>query len=273
MPEPVSRHASPRALPVVVRALVPRSWTETQQALATRWIEHQIAQIWPEALPPIRLTAADEGVAALAEIRSWHGDASQIRNLLLLALDSHIDEGLIDRVAGEGQLFSHDRPEGLVPGEAAAAVLLGRPATANGWQALARLRAPLSARRDAPPRASGRCDTAVLESLLNAALKGATVPPELVAAVFSEGDVRPTRAVEIAAAMNNVLPHLDPVADRVGVGAALGDLGVAGATLALALAAAHTGHTQKPTLLAALADPLTRAALLLQAYEPEPATS
>ncbi len=273
MPEPVSRHAAPRALPIVVRALVSRNWSEPHQALATRWIEHLIARVWPESLPSVRLIAADDGSTALSEIRAWQADAAQIRNLLLLAVDSHIDEAVIERSATERSLFAYDNPEGLVPGEAAAAVLLARPETGNGWPVLARLRAPLSAQRDAPPRATGRLDTALLESLLSAALDGVATPVDAVAAVFSDGDVRPTRAVEIAAAMNNVLPHLDPVADRVGLGAALGDLGVAGTTLALALAAAHTEQTQKPTLLAALADPLSRGVLLLQAYEPEPATS
>lgn len=273
MPEPVSRHAAPRVLPIIVRALVPRAWSDAQQAIARRWIEHLIARGWSETIPPIRLTAADDSSTALGEIRTWQADTAQIRNMLLLAFDSQIDEDVIERAASEGLLFAHDRPEGLVPGEAAAAVLLARPETANGWPVLARLRSPLSALRDAPPRVTGRLDTALLESLLGAALEGGAMPAEAVAAVFSEGDVRPTRAVEIAAAMNNVLPHLDPVADRVGVGAALGDLGVAGTTLLLALAATHTEQTQKPTLLAALADPLARGALLLQAYEPEPAAS
>ncbi|WP_374399480.1 hypothetical protein [Niveibacterium sp.] len=273
MPEPVSRHAAPRALPIVVRALVPQSWNESHQALAMRWIEHLIARVWSETAPPVRLTASGDSGTALGEIRAWQADTTQIRNLLLLALDSQIDEGVIERAASEGLLFAHDRPEGLVPGEAAAAVLLARPATANGWPVLARLHPPLSAQRDAPPRATGRADAALLESLLSAALDGVATSADAVAAVFSEGDVRPTRAVEIAAAMNNVLPHLDPVADRVGLGAALGDLGAAGTTLALALAAAHTEQTQKPTLLAALADPLSRGVLLLQAYEPESATS
>lgn len=273
MPEPASRHAAPRALPIVVRAVVPRAWNESMQSLATRWIEHLIAQVWSEALPAVHLVAAVDSTATLAEVRAWQADKAQIRNLLLLAFDSHIDEAVIERAAGEGRLFAHDKPEGLVPGEAAAALLLGRPETAHGWPTLARLSIPLNARRDAPPRMTGRSDTTVLESLLHAALEAGKTSADAVAAVVSEGDVRPTRAVEIAAAMNNVLPHLDPVAERVGLGAALGDLGVAGTTLALALAATQTEQTQKPTLLAALADPLERGALLLQAYEPEPATS
>ena len=273
MPPPVSVHAAPRALPVLVRALIPMDWTEPMTACAQRWIEHRIALFWPEALPPVRLTAAGGGADAQTEVGAWLRDAAQMRSLLLVAFDSAADQAAVDVLVMNGELFRHDRPEGRVPGEAAAAVLLSRPGMTLGIEPLARLRLPILAARETASRAGGRIDSGVIEKLLAQSLEAAGCDVDQVASVVCDGDVRPTRGVEIASAMSHALAHLDPVTDRIGLGTALGDLGSASATLALALAASHTRTLQKPVVLSTLADSIERSLSLLQPYTPEPATA
>lgn len=273
MPPPVSPHAAARALPVAVRALVPKGWDESQLAYAKRWIEHRIGLVWPESLPPIKLTAAGPDASAHAELAAWLNDAAQVRALILIGLGSAVDEASIEQLDREGALFRHDRAEGVVPGEAAACVLLARAGMTLGIEPLARLRPPLRGERSAPPRVAGRVDSDMLEGLFAQACETTQCAAAQLACVVCDGDVRPSRGIEIAAAINNQLPHLDPVSDRIGLGSALGDLGAAGATLALALAASQVRALQKPVALAAIADPLQRSLALLQPYTSEPATS
>ncbi|MCX9155013.1 hypothetical protein OPU71_02610 [Niveibacterium sp. 24ML] len=273
MPPPASVHAAPRALPITVRALIPEGWDESMLAYAKRWIEHRIALAWAETPPPVKLTSAREDASAHTELAAWLNDATQVRALMLLSVHSAVDEAAIEQLDLDGRLFRHDRAEGVVPGEAAACVLFARAGMTLGMDVLARLALPLRAQRDAAPRAAGRVDAGVLEGLIERSFHASQCAAEQVACLVCDGDVRPSRGIEVASAMNSQLPQLDPVSDRIGIGAALGDLGAAGATLALALAASQVRALQKPVALAAIADPTQRSLALLQPYLSEPATA
>lgn len=272
MPARSSPHATPRSLPVLVRVLAPKRWDEAAVTVLQQRIERLIAARWLEVPPPVRVSR-DDGVAALAELQTWLADDTQTRSLLLVAADSLIDTALIDAAAQAGQLSRHDLPEGLVPGEAVAAIWCARPGLNLGVEPLARLSSLSRAQRDAVPTRNARINAAVLESLLGGVLETSGCPVEVPAALVSEGDVRPSCAVEAAMAMNTTLPHLDPVADRIAVGVALGDLGAAGTAVGLVLAAAKAREALKPVMLASLSDPLARGVALMLPYEPEPAVS
>ncbi|GAA5179756.1 hypothetical protein GCM10025771_22620 [Niveibacterium umoris] len=273
MPPPVSAHAQPRSLPVMIRVVLPALWSDAEISRVQQRIERLIADFWSEALPPMAMTRASEGITALREIDAWLADTRQPRGLLLVALDSLIDLAQIETASGDGRLYRHDHPEGMVPGEAVTTLLLARPDMSVGMAPVARLNASLCSARNAEPRRVLPVDASALEGLFALSMSAGACNADDIAAVVCDGDVRPTRAVEVAVAMNKALPHLDPVANRLALGAAFGDLGVAGAALGLALAAHKTQETQKPTLFASLSDPLARGVALLLPYEPEPATT
>lgn len=112
---------------VSMRLVVPR-WLARHkigQALVT-WI----ASTWPTLFRDVALLADGDTLAAYELVKGSQEIAEgQIPALAIAALDSYMDAELLDLLAISDRIYKRGTPHGLVPGEAAAIVMLGSSAT------------------------------------------------------------------------------------------------------------------------------------------------
>lgn len=292
--------AGPAQTLLRVRLLLPSAWSLDAQQLAAAWLQaraqalgHAADQISVDALP----LAAPEEVWRLLDhlarerARDAAADDGRGDRHLLLAAHSHVSEDEVDRWAMQGRLLSSARAEGQVPGEGAAGLLLGPSSSAARANATGVTRTVDDTdTRDAfaddtfadepPPQfrlhriahgavaahTPARTAAAHTRELLERCLDVAAQAPARIARVVSDADHRPSRAVEVATAVNAALPELDPVHDCRHLGVACGALAHVAPLALLAIAAEQAARDAAPVLVLSVAAEQARAALAVSPY-------
>jgi hypothetical protein len=184
---------------------------------------------------------------------------------LLLSSHSLVTAEGIERFDARHELLVSGHPEGLIPGEGAAGLLVSgqRPAIDTGGVPPLRLHRLLQA-----PAGRGRAASRQLAALLQRALAvvGSAVAP--MALVFSDADHRPSRSIEIAGAIAATLPELEPIGDARHLGLACGETGAVAPLALLAAAAAQVAADGAPALAVGVADRDARFALAISPARP-----
>ena len=244
----VSKQASEAGLPqLTVRLLLPVSWLDAERVAAIDWVRSQCGSLldWVQATQANGLrwvtTAVDHPEALWDEIDlrmvQWSAQ-TRPELLLILAVDSALDESQVDRMKAVGELFTARHQTGKVPGEGAAGLLLAnRPwpdAQINGLEAM-RMWRPARVRRDKSADAAGRVSTKALTSVMAHAVS-LSPADQLDVLVVSDADHRASRTGELFESLQNVLPGIDPMLAVIRVGECCGELGVVRALVPVALA-------------------------------------
>jgi hypothetical protein len=270
-----------------VLAAWPAGLNALETALAQRWLIEQCKQAgeglvarerW--AWVPVNNDAASE--AALCGPRLWlRADAwfeAQRREqrqdlLLLLASHSDIDAESLQRLQTGGGLFSANTPKGMIPGEAAAVLLLA-PAS---WPADAQADAPKPhlhraavAQRDKSIDAPGRLTHTLAPQLITQALAAAQLAKDDIGAIANDADQHSARGTELFAAMLGELPQLDAMDDMRMIGQLCGNIGACATLMTAAMAAQQAVTADKPCLALSLRDAQWRAALVARPAAPPP---
>ena len=278
--------------------LVSTAWPETARDYATMQLRTLAEALGHDAdgIESLCLAVHREGDAWqwLAEQASLLHESSVAGDrLLLLATDSRVSESHVERLHSEARLLRAGVPEGEVPGEGAAGLLLaaarrppmGGNAARNDTPAplphdepfssdeatAVHLYLPRVARVNANDRARDAARTS--GDLIARALELAGCDLTSPLQVITGADHRPSRMTEAATALVAQRPDLDPVDDALHMGVVCGALGVAAPVALLALAAAQARDTATPTLAYSLADATTRAVALLAPVVSEPLPS
>ena len=256
-----------------IRLLLPTHWPEPVRRASLAWIADKATAIgfasgtFRISVEPVAGAADAWRVIDRLAHADGRADAAPSDTHLLLAAHSLVDELAVSRLDATRTLLVSGHPEGLIPGEGAAGVWLSTETPNDEREA-----PPLRLHRvvHGPPghgRAAGR----ELAALLQRALAVAALPVEEVAAVFSDADHRPSRAIEIAGAMTACLPELDPVEHGRHLGLVCGETGAVAVLALLAAAAAQATADDGPVVLASVADGAVRfAAALSPMPSPEP---
>ncbi|MGQ4660530.1 hypothetical protein [Lysobacter sp. F6437] len=247
-----------------VRLLLPAAWAPAVRQAAGEWLRAKAAalgfvssQLEVEVLPVAGGSDSWRILDHLIQVQARDRDDDP---QLLLAAHSAIGDASIERLDARRELLVSGHPEGLIPGEGAAGLLLVGAHVATDPAAPAPLRLHRLLRGQA---GSGRGASRQAAELLQHAMTTAAQPAESIAVVFSDADHRPSRAIEIAGAIAATLPELDPVDDARHLGLACGDLGAVAPLALLAAAAAQAAQDEAPVLAFGLADPRARVALVL----------
>ncbi|MEN9451110.1 MAG: hypothetical protein RLZZ369_169 [Pseudomonadota bacterium] len=236
-----------------VRILMPASWSVADQDLVVCAVRSRLAavvdhatacgmaapqwQVIPPATPEIWWSELD------AHIKRW-GREGRAEALLILAVDSALDEPTVERWQSVGELFTAQHQTGRVPGEAAVGMLLSSPALRGrvDFKALAqpaiRLARPVCLRRDKSADALGRVGATTLVETMTQALAVAGVAPSLDLMVVTDADHRASRTSELFEALQTLVPGIDPTVQVTRAGEVLGDVGVARSLLSAALGCA-----------------------------------
>jgi hypothetical protein len=243
-----------------VLPLLPADWAPAQRDAAAAWLRHTAAQAGWQGEVVLVATGVDPaaGIAQLAGIVAA-GEMSGVT--LVVACASHVGDGTVARWALDRTLFTSTQPQGMMPGEGAAGLLLGG---ASDGGAVALL-APLEQARDGSTVDVRRHDGArVLKELVERTLANADVAAADVALIAADTGHRSRHVLELMEYASAAMRQLDGGADVVRVGVAGGNCGIVSFVTALALAPYFAAGRQAPVLCLANEMPGRRLAALVR---------
>jgi hypothetical protein len=275
--------STPHTRRVQVLLAVPPAWSDFDSALAQAWLAAHVSERWATPLAwPTRegenavwqtsvhpATTGEAFLLRLDKLLTLLRQQEHEDLVLALAADSSLDDTVIESLAARGELFrAETTPQGVMPGEAAAALLLAPGNVITNTPTLAHADAPRLTRlalreRDKPAGAAGRISGQCLGDAIGDALAAASCTGAAVGRLVSDLDHRGSRSGELYPSLPALLAGLDAATDvwPLGVGAGVG--GVADSLVALAVASVPARADAKPVLVATVSHPTLRAAALL----------
>jgi hypothetical protein len=282
---PAGNAAALKVPTAVIRIGVPARWPDQARQLATQWLEQlldPLVETGLQAAGQTRAMARNSRAAVQVHVhpvesaeafwrlidqqmQQWQRDGDPGLMLALVA-DSHVSPLEVDRWQARQELFSGQQQNGRVPGEAAAGLLLASPA----WPALPDALPPIAwlhragvFERQKPADASGRISADTLQQAIADTLRAANADASSITHITTEADHRASRTAEVFQALQEVIPHIEPMEQVLRLGAGCGDMGIARLGVATALAAAQVSESDEPGLVLATFDPIARMALLV----------
>lgn len=255
--------------------LPPMRWSDADRGIALGWLADRLAAHgWSK--PHFQLHGRRGGESAsvlqrLNELNSACNANGSMPPHLLLASDSFVDETSIANWEAQGLLYSAGQPEGLLPGEGAAAVILAAHGT-HGLAELARLGEVFLAERDKPVDTPQRLQADTLRELTTRALTASGLAADAPALLVSDTDLRASRNGEALRLAEQALPDRDPVDAVLPLGAGNGECGASLALALVAVAAQLTGDSQLPHLIVSHGDSRMRGVAAVARPAAEPAT-
>lgn len=246
-----------------IQAALSADWNDAGRALAAAWLADLAVQVgWPEE----RMEAVSQAAPAamlLSQLATQAGSGGEEVFAIVLAFGSALGEASVERLAQDGTLFSADNQQGLVPGEAAAGLLVADAAQAALFDPAAP-RLQLSSAPRGTQEANGRKPDAAHLRQLAAALLRAPDEAAAVDALFSDTSHRSASLMELMKFAGESLPELDAGQDLKATGGACGHCGEAPFLAALALAHQHVLDTAGAALCVGHEHPLQRTAALVR---------
>jgi hypothetical protein len=264
----------------MVRVLVgwPAEWTAFEQAVALAWVRLHLTGLAGPGIAASRF--AFESQAGTGE-QLWI-KADQLLQVLardkredvlvVAACHSGISDEAVAELAEQKRLFSAaTHPKGLMPGEAAAALVLAPPewpASPDDDMPPVHLHRPAVLKRDKSIEAGGRISPDCLRDTLTQALAASQLEASSVGALVCDADQHSARSTELFGTTLDMLAHLDPTEDMRLIGVGNGHTGVASTLLVVAAAAERARSVDKPTVALTLGDAFLRLALLVRPQAP-----
>ncbi len=245
-----------------IHATLGPDWNEAQRALAAAWLA---ALAMEGGWPAQQVQASSHAIPAATLLAQLADGAGRTRDgvfAIVLSFGSQIGEASVDALARRGALFGAANTQGLIPGEAAAGLLIAD----EGQAALAGVDATTLQLASAPRAAnenSRKPDAAALRGLSGALLPDAAAAGA-VTAIFADAGHRSAAQLELMKFAGDALPDLDAGQDLTSLGAACGHCGEAPFLAAIALAHQHTLDTAGAALCVGIEDPSQRTAALVR---------
>jgi hypothetical protein len=227
-----------------VLPLLPPEWSAGQRDAAAAWLLHMVAQAGWQG--EIGQAAADvDPAAGMAQLAGIVAAGDQPCVTLAVACASHVGDGTLARWAADRILFTATQPQGMMPGEGAAGLLLAGESDGGAVALLA----PLEQVQDDATAGVRRRDGArMLKALVEGALARADVAAADVGMVVADTGHRSRYVLELMEYASAAMRQIDGSADVVRVGATGGYSGIVSFVTALALAAHYAVGRQAPIL-------------------------
>ena len=252
--------------------ILPGTWQLEQRRAAGMWLRHVTAQAgWPQDRISLaaELPSDARGVSPLAVLGrlAHHANIDDTPMVaIMVACGSHVGEESVNKWAGNASLFTSSKPQGLIPGEGAAGLLLAdaRQAHAIEGSPVILLHTVDEARRHNSADDTKRADAELLGKLTEKVLARAAAQAEQVAMLVADTGHRTSRVLELMGLASAALPELDEEADVLRVGAGSGTCGAVPFMTALALARHHAVERDAPVLCISNEDAYRRSAALVR---------
>lgn len=246
-----------------IHAALGPEWNEAQRAAVAAWLANLALQAgWPQE----RLQAVGQPTPApvlLSQLATQAGTGSEQVLAVVLGFGSELGEASVERLAVDGKLFGADNPQGAIPGEAAAGLLVASAEQAALFDPAAPRLQLACAPRGAQEANGRKPDTAQLRQLAGALLPDAD-DARAVNALFADTSHRSASLMELMKFAGEVLPELDAGQDLKATGGACGHCGEAPFLVALALAHQHALDTAGAAFCVGHEHPLQRTAALVR---------
>lgn len=228
---------------VRIRLLLSQAWPPALRQAVGDWL---LAKAGADGLASVAMTDV-EVTAVAGPTQAWRTLSAIGRAAdgagdwhVVLGCDSLLGERSVDALQAAGLLVGNRRPEGVIPGEGAAGLVLRHAAialAANDADIPAASMHTL-AHSAAVPGGQSRAVARGSADLMLRALALCQAEPGQVCAVISDADHRPSRALESASATALAFPDLEPAEQHLALGAACGHLGHVAPLALLAVASA-----------------------------------
>ncbi|TFW13631.1 hypothetical protein [Duganella callida] len=254
-------------------ALWPSDWKAQQAAVADQWLREVLTRAgWPaqRLAAPAAATRGDgdDAGAALARLLAQRADVGQDFLAIVIAAGSHLSEEGIAQLAERNALFTSGHPQGQIPGEGAAGLLLADAAQAKLIAAAGQpgsvLQTVASGRRAVSADEVRRDTDTCLSTVAAKALQDGQVDGAHIALVTADTSHRTSRVTELMHVVTSVAPQLDPGTDVIGIAGSCGSCGAVSWLTALAVADAEAQDRGGPVLCISNEDPYRRYAALLR---------
>ncbi|TCS39467.1 hypothetical protein EDC30_101423 [Paucimonas lemoignei] len=266
--EPVDRQAHKR-LRLQIKFIVPADFTPAEQQLALAYLLQQTSSLPVDSgSMHVQMVAATDEPAALLlaeRFRTEYLHAAESQALLLLACDSTLCQVITERWQVESRLFASDTPQGLMPGEAAFAILCvnDKARSLALTSPSCTLQPVILGRRDEPADGARKAGHAMLDTVVKGALAAAGVSTEECVAIACDADHRSSRVLECIGTMLANTPHLDAIEDRLAINEMCGHTGAASNAGSCIAGIVHVAETGRPVLLFNVSHAYERAAAVL----------
>lgn len=251
-----------------VELLLPAPWPPAAREHAQA--QARAAAAWPETRLRLRPHEARDALASdslLRQLALEPASAARAPLRLVAAADSYIDAQVVQDWEADGTLVGNATPQGRVPGEAAAGLLLDLDQAAPDAAvapagAFALALSPMAHRATAAD-ARGAASEPMLAELTTRFLEQHQRRADDIRALVSDADHRGSRPLEAAGLASTLFTTLDPNQDCLAVGTACGYTGAAAHLLTLAVAAEACAQAEAPVLAVMTQDPALRTLALL----------
>ena len=251
--------------------MLPSEWSAEERTAAGQWLRHVIVDAgWPAAQVALAAELPDAGatdpMSALARLSQHHAANPGSLVAIMLACGSHLGHESIGQWEGRGALFTSMRPQGLIPGEGAAGLLLTDLATARAVEgaAIAMLHTVDEARRHSSADDAKKSDAATLGVLAEKVLVRGAAQASEVAMIVADTGHRTSRVLELMGLAGAATPQLDTDTDVVRLGSGSGTCGAVPFMTALALGHHHAILLGAPVLCISNEDPYRRCAAVIR---------
>lgn len=256
-------------LRLTIKLLIPAHFSPDEQQLAHAYLLHRIANshLSGDHLHTETIATADDATV-LAVMDQFSVDAhrdARPRVLLMLAADSALCSTVVEEWQMDGKLFKPGRPNGLMTGEAAFAILCANDKAFEAVSAdrTCRLLRMSRAQRDSSADDPGKPSYACLASVVKNALAAAHLAADSIGTVACDADHRTNRVLECMGAIMDQTPQLDAIQNRLAATEACGHIGAASVAGALVAAVMQSRESEQPVLLFSVSHPTDRAAAVL----------
>ena len=252
--------------------LLPPEWTGEERRAAGLWLRHVVSQAgWPLArialaaqLPTdARATSPSAVLGRLAHQATLSGEPLVG---LVVAAASNLSETCLTRWEDNATLFKASRPQGLIPGEGAAGLLLTDlpqiRAISGATYAILGLEA--DARRAHSADETKKAEAVLLGVMTEKVFASGAAPADTVGMLVADTGHRTSRVLELMELLSATLPHLDVDTELLRTGSACGSCGAVPFMTALALARHQAIALAAPVLCISNEDPYRRSAVLVQ---------
>ena len=265
-------HEVPLLPTLQLMIVLPKSWGAEHIQLMNDWVFDLIQQQgWPAEKISFRSVHNASPTCALAAIDLLMLDSyrmSQTCFALLLACDSHIGEATIEKWEDAGKLFVGKNSNAHIPGEAAAAILLGDETQAKlmALETNVILHRVGQSRRSKSIEAKGSAGDSILEQMIQDALAISKISAEKISLISSDTGPCSNRIVELMSVGFKVFPDLDPAEQYFKLTSNCGDIGAVASVVALALGHFQVINETAPALCISNMDPHERTVALLSPW-------
>lgn len=255
--------------------VLPAEWRIEERRAAGQWLRSVAIQSgWPEER--ISLTAelpldarGSTPAAVLGRLAHHSMIGGAPLAAIVVACGSHLGEESVAKWSADSILFTSSCPQGLIPGEGAAGMLLADMHTARAVDGAAAvlLQIEAEARRQNWGNGEKKADAALLGGLTEKVLARGAVSASQVAMIVADTGHRTSRVLELMRLATAAMPQLDAGDEVLRVGAGCGTCGAVPFMMALAIASHHALERDAPVLCISNEDSYHRCAALVRPAE------